>query len=301
MTHLVRLALLALSILAAQSASARDLFVNNHAGDDRWDGSKPAYDGNLAGPIRSIGRALKVCRRGDRIVLAKTDQPYRESITLSGPRHSGTVLAPFEIDGGGATLEGSLAVPVRAWEHVQGGYFRFRPSGLGPHQMLFVGGVPAPRRADNGGKALPMIEPQAWFVRDPFVYFRAEEGKLADQYAISHAVYDVGITLYGVENVVIHDLVVQGFRIDGVQAADNVRDCILSGLTLRGNGRSGAAVSGSSQIEIAACLIGSNARAQVVCDGYSRTRLVNCDLVKEGQVPTIERGKDAKVEETQSP
>ncbi|MBI1903211.1 MAG: right-handed parallel beta-helix repeat-containing protein [Planctomycetia bacterium] len=299
--HLVRLALLGFAIVTAGSVSARDLFVNNNTGDDRWDGSKPAYDGNTAGPIRSIGRALKLSRRGDHIVLAKTDQPYRESITLSGPRHSGGVLSPFEIDGGGATLEGSRSVPARAWEHAQGDYFRFRPSGLGPHQMLFLDGVPAQRAADAGQKALPMIEPKSWFTRDPFVYFRAEEKKLPDQYALSHAVYDVGITLYGVENVVIHDLVVQGFRIDGVQAADNVRDCILSGLTLRGNGRSGAAVSGSSQLEIAACLVGSNAQAQVVCDGHSRTKLTNCDLVKEGQIPTIQRAKDAKVEETQTP
>jgi hypothetical protein len=299
--HLARLAFFGLAVAAAGSASARDLFVNNSIGDDRFDGRRATYGGNTEGPLRSIGRALEVCNRGDRIVVAKTTEPYRESITLSGPRHSGTVLAPFEIDGGGAILEGSLAVPARAWENVQGDYFRFRPSGLGPYQMLFLAGLPALRRADGGAKALPMIEPKTWFSRDPFIYFRTEKGKLPDEYAISHAVHDVGITLYGVESVVIHDLVVQGFRIDGVQAADNVRDCILSGLTLRGNGRSGAAVSGSSQVEIAACLAGSNAQAQVVCDGYSRTLLVNCDLVKEGDLPTIQRGKEARVEERQAP
>ena len=49
----------------------------------------------------------------------------------------------------------------------------------------------------------------------------------------------VGITLYKVRDVAIGDLTVQGFQLDGINAFDGAFDIQLSGVTCRGNGRSG--------------------------------------------------------------
>ena len=85
------------------SVAARDIFVNNVEGDDRRSGRWPTSRGPAGGPFRTIARALRSAAKGDRIILAGTDQPYRESITLQGGRHSGfDAAAPFVIQGNGA-------------------------------------------------------------------------------------------------------------------------------------------------------------------------------------------------------
>ena len=112
-------------ISLSAGASARDIFVNNVAGDDRFTGAATATQGARIGPCRTIARALELAAKGDRIVLAATGEPYRESITLQAGRHSGFGDRPFEIVGGGATLLGTAPVPDAAWEHVGREVYRF--------------------------------------------------------------------------------------------------------------------------------------------------------------------------------
>lgn len=284
-------------VLAGSQLPAADIYVDNLLGDDSFNGERPSSLGYGVGPVRTLGRALQLAHRSDRIVLAKNEQPYRESVSLTGSHNSGTELAPFIVEGNGATLDGSVEIPATSWEHVRDEYFRFRPRMPGPNQMLFFeNGRPMPRVFNATGK-VPELQPLQWAVRDEWIYVRTEPGILPDLYRFSYATHDVGITLYGVHNVVVHNLVIQGFRIDGVQASDNVRQATLSGLTLRGNGRSGAAVQGSSQVELAGCLAGSNAEAQVIAADYSRTLLLNCDLVTlPGETsPALKQGKQATV------
>ena len=58
----------------------------------------------------------------------------------------------------------------------------------------------------------------------------------------------MGITLYEVRNVVIRDLIVQGFQLDGINAHDGVFDALLKKVTCRGNARSGICVGGASRV-----------------------------------------------------
>ena len=46
----------------------------------------------------------------------------------------------------------------------------------------------------------------------------------------------VGVTLYEVRHVIVRDLVIQGFQLDGVNAHDGVRETTLSALNCRGKG-----------------------------------------------------------------
>jgi hypothetical protein len=85
--------------------------------------------------------------------------------------------------------------------------------------------------------------------------------------------------MYEVRMVVVRDLVIQGFQLDGVNAHDGVFNGTLQGLNCRGNGRSGISVGGASRVRIESCLVGNNGAAQVRTEGYSRTHLVGCDVL----------------------
>jgi Right handed beta helix region len=274
----------------AAGARAADIFVDNVQGDDRHDGTAAVAANRLSGPLRSITQALRISRAGDRIVVAKTDQPYRESVTLSGPRHSGNVLQPFVIEGNGATLEGAERIPHDAWQHDRGAVFRYRPPRTS-FQQLFLDDKPAVRRyLDSLHGRLPDLKPREWCLFNGSIYFCVEQDKLPGDYRLSCAALSVGITLYEVHDVVISDLVVQGYQLDGVNAHDGVTECLLAGLTCRGNGRAGVAVMGASRVEISGCLIGDNGAAQLYTEGQSLASLENSDLLPGTAPPVVRRG-----------
>jgi hypothetical protein len=268
-------------------ASARDLFVDNLAGDDGNNGQLPTATPE-GGPVRTINRALAVAVTGDRIVIAKTDQPYREQISLSTANHSGLNVMPFTILGNGAVLDGSAPVPPGGWEFVRKQLYRFRPPRGGYHR-LFLAGKPVVRvPVDPAAGGLPPLGAEQWCSHEGYIYFATKDESLPRDYDLSYAAMPTGITLYHVHNVEILDLVVQGFRRDGVNAADGVRDCRLGGLILRGNGRAGLAVGGSSQVGCDGLLVGDNGKSQVFVDRWATLSLEDCNLL-EGSAPPIDR------------
>ena len=115
--------------------------------------------GRFGGPVQSLTRGLATAQPGDRIVMSNTGEPYRESVTLFGGRNSGQRSQPFVIEGNGATLDGSLPVPPKAWEHFAGDVFRFRPDGTNQRGLAVMrvgpqGGqviAPAPRAFGGSG------------------------------------------------------------------------------------------------------------------------------------------------------
>ncbi len=269
----------ALCLACATPALARDIYVSNVRGDDHFNGCSETIAGGGAGPVRTIARALRIVEKGDRIVLAKTEVPYRESISLSTGRHSGYEHMPLVIYGNGAILDGTLPVPPVAWQHVEGDLFRFRPRRL-TYQQLYLGGKPAVRRrVEPSVPELPQLAPLEWMLLDGHIYFRCESGRLPEDYELRFAGRQTGITLYHVRNVVIRDLVVQGFQLDGVNAHDGVNRAVLAGLTCRGNGRSGISVGGSSRVLVQNCLIGDNGEAQFRIEGFSLAELEATDLI----------------------
>ena len=277
-------------LTCAARAGAADLFVDNVLGDDRRDGTATVAADRSSGPLHTITHALRLARAGDRIVLAKTDQPYRESITLSGARHSGNVLQPFVIEGNGATLEGAEPIPHDGWQHDRGAVFRYRPARTS-FQQLFLDDTPAVRRYLNSlhGR-LPDLKPLQWCMFDGSIYFCVEPDKLPGDYRLSCATLSVGITLYEVHDVVVSGLVVQGYQLDGVNAHDGVAECLLTDLTCRGNGRAGVAVMGASHVEISGCLIGDNGLAQLYCEGQSLASIENSQLLPGTAPPVMRRG-----------
>jgi hypothetical protein len=278
------------------SVAARDIFVNNVDGDDRRSGGSPASHGAASGPVKTITRALQAAAKGDHVILANTGQPYRESVALQCGSHSGyDANSPFVIQGNGAVLDGAQDVPSDRWEHFRGDVFRFRPARLS-YQLLFLDGKPALQRPPSDGHQLPNLQPLEWSLFDRYVYFRVQKDSLPHQYKLSHAVLPAGLTLYQVRHVVISDLVIQGFQLDGVNAADGVFDAVLVGLTCRGNGRSGVSVGGASRVRMEACLVGNNGAAQLRVEGWSKTEIVRCNLLDNTAPPVVRESNYAQVE-----
>ena len=220
--------------------------------------------------------------------MTDTGEPYRESVTLQAGRHTGIATRPFTIVGNGATLDGSAPVPRDAWEHVEGNVFRFRVPRTS-FQVLFLAGKPLTRVFVVREAGFPELQPLQWCLFDRHIYFCVEKDKLPRQYELSHTSLPVGITLYEARHIVITDLEVQGFQLDGLNAHDSVFDATFVGLTCRGNGRSGISVGGASRVRIIACLIGDNGVAQVRTEGFSQTEILNCDLVDAANAPAVVR------------
>ena len=265
----------------APAASARDIFVNNEIGDDLFDGSTQEVVSERAGPTRTIAKALRVANTGDHIHIANTGEPYRESITMQGGRHSGSERAPFAVFGNGAVLDGAIPIPTGAWEHYRDSVFRFRPRRL-HYQQLFLDGKPlVSHPVDQQTLKIPDLQPLEWTRWNGHIYFRVEKDRLPESYALTHAGEPTGLTIYQVRDVAVFDLVVQGFSADGVNVHDAFGPSRLAGLTCRGNGRSGIAVVGASRVQIEGCLLGENGDSQLLLEGLTETYIVDSDLLED--------------------
>ena len=258
---------------------ARDILVSNTVGDDRNTGHQWQNTNDQAGPVRSLKKALLLARGSDRVILANTGQPYRESISLVGSAHSGSAHAPFIVLGGGATLDGSAPTPAHAWEPFRGNVFRFR-SRTGGAQQLFLKDRPVPQvPAGTVSAEPPKLEPLHWALVQGDIYFAVEKDKLPADYALSYAARETGVTLYHCEHVALLNLVVQGFRLDGVHLANSARHVQIKAVTARGNGRYGLAVGGASLADIEACTLGNNGRGQLFTAAHSETHVRDSDLL----------------------
>ena len=79
-------------------------------------------------------------------------------------------------------------------------------------------------------------------------------------------------------DVIVENLNIRGFFLDGVNCHDNVVRSDLLGLNSSHNGRSGISVGGASRVRIDTCTAAGNGVAQVRTEGYSITALVDNKL-----------------------
>lgn len=278
-----------LAVLIGEAAVARDIFVDNQRGDDVRDGS------SVSGPCKTIGKALRVARKGDRIIVENTGEPYRESITIQSGNHSGLSGQAFQLIGNGAMLSGLSEVHPDLWEHVKGDIFRFRPPKM-RHQLLYLDGKPV-TRVEATDRALPKLEPLQCCLHEGYVYFRTAARQQPRDYQLEHTALPVGITVYEARNVVIRDFIVQGFQLDGINAHDGAMGAALMGLVCRGNGRSGISVGGASRVKIVDCVIGDNGVAQVRTEGYCKAELVQCEVIDNTAPGVVRDGGEVIVVE----
>ena len=211
-----------------------------------------------------------------RIVIARTDQPYRESFTIGGGRTEPVGRARQR-----RVIDGSIPVPEDAWEHVQGdartpGEWPFRPRAMA-YQQLFLDGKPLAAETTAGWKVrrnwTPCNGPWSMVA---FTFAAARQGSAEHGPELQGET--VGITLYGVERVVVSDLVVQGFQLDGINACSSAADCRLMRLVCRSNGRSGISV-GTASVVADRCRLANNGVAQLRTQGGGLARM-HCQFVR---------------------
>jgi len=274
------------SLISVSSVLARDIFVNNVLGDDRRGGTMAAVGDEGTGPCRSIAKALRIACPGDHIVVANTGQPYRESITVQGPRHSGIDRFPTIISGNGATLDGSMSLLEAVWEFAGDGMFRTRPINKS-FQQLFLTGVPLLRKQPVVGE-FPKLAAREWCLFKGWIYFAVDAGKLPEDYDLSCCGEQVGITLYNVHDLFIEDLSVRGFWLDGINCHDNVSRADLVRIKATQNGRSGFSVGGCSKVRIDTCVAAGNGAAQVRLEGVCQVQLLD-DVIDAATAPAVVR------------
>lgn len=266
-------------LLIANLAVADTYYVNNRTGSDFNTGTVATGQGDDVGPLKSIAASLKRANRGDVIVLANTGLAYEECITLQGARHSGTSFDAFRIEGNGATLDGSKVVPPTDWEYVGEEVFRFRPERGGTQRLFLDGELATQLFRYNGRYINTIMKPKQWCACNGNIQFAVEKNKHPTSYELRYAKHPVGITLYDVERVVIRDLTVKGFKLDGVNAHDNAMDCVLAEINAVANGRSGISIGGASRVHVVDCLARDNGVTQLRTEGWSTTKLVDTKLV----------------------
>jgi hypothetical protein len=255
--------------------AARDIYVDNLAGDDKNTGKHAQGQGDADSPVRTIAKALRLAHAGDRVVLAKTDQPYRECVSLVGTRHSGAGrLVPFVLDGQGATLDGSAPIPALGWTHYRDNIFRFRPKSLFQPVVFLQGRAIAPMPLAFGTDCPPRLKSLEWCAIEGAVFLGVAADQLPTNYKLSYAELPTGITLYQVDQVVIRNLTIQGFRADGLVAAVGARDVVLENVTCTANGQNGVCVQGGAQVEIEKCKLAGNGLAQLLTLANSETHLL---------------------------
>ena len=258
-------------LLLGSPALAREIFVNNIAGDDRFAGRqatrprRPRRTRPDPGQGPATGRPRRHDRPGqDRRPLSREHQPGRAADTAARRNE------PFTIHGNGAILDGSTA-SCRSMGKLQG---RHLPSPrASDEQPAAVPRRPARRREclpPKTPKTPPELQPRQWCSVEGRIYFCVEKSKLPGDYKLSYAHEQTGITLFHVEHVRIADLTVQGFQVDGINLSNSAREVLLSNVTCRGNGRNGVAVGGASSVTIRASLLGDNGQAQLLTSALFR-------------------------------
>ncbi|MBI1310852.1 hypothetical protein GC176_06050 [bacterium] len=254
------LAIVMLALFAAPcSVLAENIFVNNETGADRNDGSASETIGTFAGPVRTISRALRLASQSDVIVLANTGAPYFDEVTLDGRRASGSAARPFRVEGNGAVLSGAMALPFEAWEEVGSDLWKVTPYRKGHYQLVKDGAAVSELRATEGGvwHELPELNENQWCVWRGVMYFQAEHNADPREQSFGIAQKQCGITLCDVRHVVISNLTIQHFRLDGINVHDRASNVTLRNVTLVENGRAGLTVAGSSRVRV----IGAETRA----------------------------------------
>ena len=272
----------------SNQAVARDLFVNNDNGSDSHSGLSATSVGGKQGPVRTIGKALQVAKQGDSIHIANTGVPYQESISIQNSRNSGLVGKNFHIIGNGATLDGRKTIAYDQWTAVGNQIFEFKPPRT-TFLLLYIDNHPATQvDVPRDARKVPPLEELQWCLFKHKVYFKPANNRLPDAFDVSYTHAQVGITLINCQHVVVENLVVQGFQLDGINVHDNVFNAQLLQIKSRGNGRSGISVGGASRVQIEACLLGNNGAAQLRTEGHSVTTLKNNDFVDTNpQAPAV--------------
>jgi hypothetical protein len=236
-------------VLIAPPASAKVVYVDNRIGDDVNDGTTATLSGIRSGPVRSLRRAALLLGPGDVLEIANTGDPYYGTLRLIGRRCSGVPSQPLVVNGNGATIDGTDAVPSDAWVSLGGDLWRLEPPRKGWFQLVRGDSVVPEVRA-NDDAPTPTPPAGRWAAWRGAIYYRGLPDEIPGNGPYRVASREAGVFLYGVRNVVVRDLRLRYHHLDGISAHDQAYDVELLNLMSESNARSGIFVGGSSDITV---------------------------------------------------
>ena len=285
----VSILIVASILLSAVSlANAETYFVNNRTGADRNDGLVETPLSNITGPVKSISRALKLASFADTIIVANTGVPYYDNLSFQGEKHSGDPFRPFRLVGNGATITGAMVVPEGAWREAARDVWKVTPFRKGFFQLVRDGKALPEVRQAAGEKwdSIPDLEVTQWCAWRGSIYYRIERLTEPLTQKLSIARRSCGITVFAAHDIVISDLTIQHFRLDGVNLHDLATNIQLEKMTLRENGRAGLAVGGSSTARMSGSDIERNRDYSVLIQEAAAVALEDCIIDAE---PTVKQ------------
>lgn len=268
----------------ASWCSAGAIYVDSRLGDDAADGRSAKPVNQYTGPVRTLQRGVALLCTGDVLVLANNGAPYYGSLSLVGARHSGLPHRPMQIIGNGATISGARPIPPETWRNVGRDVWQITP--IRKHYV----------QLSRGGETLPTFDlpwpleslPNApadhWYLQDHGIYFKSHPLDDPRLEPMELASEEVGLTLLGVENVVIRDVTFRHFRLDGISAHDRCRNVVLENVICEGNGRAGVAVAGTSRITIRGCLLTDNREHSLLITELGQADVTDSELMRPATV-----------------
>lgn len=265
LSHLSRIALFLLTVLSPSGlALAQVIYVDNFQGDDAFDGTTPTPVNPTNGPVRSLRRGLQLVERGGTLSIANQNRPYYESMEIVGGKLSGSPLNPLVIEGNGAELNGSFAVPPTGWRNVGEDLWQFTPFRKGSYLLIRDNKALPETILPPETRILPEIPIGQWASWRGSIYLRTSPLEVPMELNLAFAVRSMGVTLYEVHDVVVRNLKVRHFRMDGLNAHDRCENVLLENIIAEENGRAGVAVAGTSFLTLQTPTIQNNGRYSVL-------------------------------------
>lgn len=255
-----------------------EIVVDNVRGSDAFDGNGRLSLPGGYGPVRTIRRALQLAGASDTVVLVDNGIPYHERIALCGPRHSGSPNQPFVFDGGGAVVTGMRAVPLDSWRDLGGRIWRIVPWEKSGYLLAKDGALLPRHPCAPDATELPKLPPGSWCAWRGAIHYHAGPLEYPPEMGLEVAAETVGLSLYAVHHVVVTNVKVRHFQLDGIVAHDQCRDVLLHEVELRENGRAGLSTGGTSDVKLERCTVQGNRAASILVRGLSAVRPEECEL-----------------------
>jgi len=273
------------------SAGGDQLVVDNLRGSDL---QSPGDGQRFQAPYRTIQRAIDHAVSGDTIAIRETGEPYRECVSINTNNNLGTPDFPLIIEGNGVTLDGTRGLGILDWDLIGNDVFELKVPSPGYVKILAAPDQPIPENRGHVSN-LGSLKPFQYARSSGTVYFKARRGDRPVAYGLRVSSEQTGLTLYDVSNIVIRDLKVDGYRLDGINCHDLVENVTLENVTLTNNGRSGLSIGGASRVQCVDSSASGNGESQVRTEGQSTLELFNVKVVA-GDAKAIDRAGGQVIE-----
>jgi len=258
----------------AGQANGAELVVDNLRGSD----VQAKNDGiRTQSPYKTLQRAINNAIMGDSIRLVETGQPYRECVSINTNNALGTAYFPLIIEGSGVTLDGTRPLGVLDWSAMGADLFELNFRSPGYVKFLAASDQPTPENLGHVSE-LSQLKPFQYGRNTGSVFFKSRPGETPQGYGLRVSAEQTGLTLYDVGNLIIRNLNVVGYRLDGINCHDLVNNVRFENLVVTHNGRSGISVGGSSQVLVINSSAASNGESQVRTEGQSLLELSNVKI-----------------------